>query len=110
MTPRFPIVSIAILLLSFICFSGVAQAGLMLADLSAIEDSCCPSEDKQNTDKPVAPCTSPECLCLGCSAALIQIPFNMTKTVDESVISLSRYPDILSSGFITRIDYPPESA
>ncbi len=82
----------------------------MLADSVEAQESCCPSDDKQKTDKPVAPCTSPECLCLGCSAALIQVPFNMTKVFDESVIGISRYPDILSSGFITRIDYPPESA
>jgi len=108
MSPRFRIVSIIILLLSLLCFSGIAQAGLLLADTVAAQDSCCPSDDKQQNDKPSAPCASPACLCIVCSAALIQVSFNMDKAVDESVISNISYPDILPSGFTTRIDYPPE--
>jgi len=41
---------------------------------------------------------------------LIQVSFNIDKTVEESSISSILYPDILPSGFTTRIDYPPESA
>jgi hypothetical protein len=110
MTSRFRIVSIIILLLSLVCFSGVAKAGLLLADEAAVQDSCCPSDDKDKTDKPAAPCSSPECICFACSAALVQIPFNLNKTFDECMTNISGYPDILPSGFILRIDYPPESA
>jgi hypothetical protein len=110
MLPRFRIASFIILLWSLLCFSGVAQAGLLLADPVDVQDSCCRPESDQNSDKPVAPCVSPECLCTGCSAALIQVRFDCNRFFEESTLNIPHYIEVLSSGFNTRIDYPPEAA
>lgn len=98
-----------LLLVSLVCFSGAAQASLLLVDPAASHDSCCPPLDDQPADGPSAPCSSLECQCLGCSGALIQPLTLIIGVTPVSVARMSCDPGILLSGFTPLIDYPPES-
>jgi hypothetical protein len=99
-----------LLLLSLVCFSGLAQASLLLLDAPAAHDNCCPPDDRPPADEPAAPCSSLECQCLECSGALFHshIPIPRTTAADSAAICCDH--GSLLPGFIPPIDYPPESA
>lgn len=101
-------VAFLLLLISLVCFSGAAQACLLLVDPAARHDTCCQPVDNQPSDEPTSPCSSPECQCLGCSGALIQAIIRITGSAPVSIAGISFNAGFLPSGFTSPIDYPPE--
>jgi len=109
--PRLHTIAGLLLLVSLVCFSGLAQASLLLIDSPAAHDGCCPADDDTSpADEPAAPCPSPECHCLDCSGALFHPHISIPETAPASSAAIYNDPGTLLPGFFSPIDYPPESA
>lgn len=108
--PFIRIIALLVLVSSLFCFSGVSRACLLMANPAAAADDCCPA-DHQSSDKSDDMSTLLECpCCAACAGANIYT----TVPAPKRVVTTSSHPrhlfPIPPTGFLSSIDYPPESA